>query len=170
MKTVTFMLVGLLIVGLVSGVGSASSTQYGAFGAAAISDQNLTLAAMLTFAIEDEYLARAEYEKVMEKFGVRKPFSNIIKAEEQHIAWLKPLIEKYKVVTPVDRGLEMAQVPDTFSEALKIGVDAEVANIAMYERFLKQELPEDVKVVFEHLLAASKNHLTAFQRNPGNNR
>jgi Uncharacterized protein domain (DUF2202). len=34
----------------------------------------------------------------------------------------------------------------------------------MYENFLKEDLDEDVKLVFERLLNASKNHLQAFER------
>ena len=108
----------------------------------------------------------------MAKFGERRPFSNIVKAEEQHIVWLVPLFEKYGVTLPPDRGQELAQVPETFSAALLAGVDAEIANIDMYQRFLSRELPSDVRAVFEHLLTGSRNHLAAFQggRGGGNNR
>jgi len=150
-----------------AGLGSplcAGDDTYGAAGAAKLSDQALTLEKMLVFAIQDEYLARGEYQKVIEKFGNRRPFSNIIKAEERHISWLKPLFTKYNVSLPPDRGLELAEVPATFSEALQIGIKAEVENIAMYERFLKTNLPDDVREVFSRLLAGSKNHLDAFKR------
>ncbi len=148
----------------------AADEPYGASGASKIPDGELTLAGMLTFAIQDEYLARGEYQKVMANFGTRRPFSNIIQAEERHIAWLKPLFAKHGVALPLDRGLELAKVPETFVEALKIGVDAEIANIAMYERFLKKDLPEDVRAVFNHLLLGSRNHLAAFQRGGGRQR
>ena len=150
---------------------AAASPAYGAAGAAAVADSELTLGAMLTFALQDEYLARGEYQKIMAKFGERRPFSNIVKAEEQHIAWLVPLFEKYGVTLPPDRGQELAQVPETFSAALLAGVDAEIANIDMYQRFLSRELPSDVRAVFEHLLTGSRNHLAAFQggRGGGNN-
>ena len=151
---------------------AAASPAYGAAGAAAAADSELTLSAMLTFALQDEYLARGEYQKIMAKFGERRPFSNIVKAEEQHVASLVPLFQKYGVALPTDRGLELAQVPETFSAALSAGVDAEIANIDMYQRFLARELPSDVRTVFDHLLAGSRNHLAAFQggRGGGNNR
>jgi hypothetical protein len=47
---------------------------------------------------------------------------------------------------------------------LKAGVQAEIDNIAMYDSFLQQTLPEDVKLVFVELRDASKNHLASFQR------
>ena len=153
----------ILCIGLAVPVSAADDT-YGAAGASKLTDESLTREKMLVFAIQDEYLARGEYQKVIEKFGNRRPFSNIIKAEERHISWLKPLFTNYNVALPPDRGLELAKVPATFTEALQIGVYAEVANIAMYERFLKKDLPEDIRDVFSRLLAGSKNHLDAFKR------
>jgi hypothetical protein len=35
----------------------------------------------------------------------------------------------------------------------------------MYESFLEQDLPEDVRSVFEKLKAGSESHLLAFQKN-----
>ena len=172
-KTWLIALLGLLLVTSAFAPGlAAASPAYGAGGVAGVADADLTLGAMLTFALQDEYLARGEYQKTMEKFGERRPFSNIVKAEEQHIAWLVPLFQKYGAVLPPDRGLELAIVPETFAAALQTGVDAEIANIKMYERFLSRELPDDVRTVFEHLLAGSRNHLAAFQggRGGGKNR
>ena len=166
-------LLGLLVVSSAFAPGlAAASPSYGAAGAAAAADSDLTLGAMLTFALQDEYLARGEYQKTMDKFGQLRPFANIVKAEAQHISWLIPLFEKYRVALPQDRGLELAQMPETFAEALQTGVDAEIANIDMYERFLSRELPDDVRAVFEHLHTGSRNHLAAFQggRGGGQNR
>ncbi len=167
-KNTSLLAVGMLIlcIGLVSPVKATDDT-YGAAAASKLTDELLTLEKMLVIAIQDEYLARGEYQKVIEKFGNRKPFSNIIKAEERHISWLKPLFTKYSAALPPDRGLELAKVPATFTEALQIGVEAEVVNIAMYERFLKKNLPEDIRDIFGRLLAASKNHLDAFKRGEG---
>jgi len=166
-------ILGLLVVTSAFAPGFVSASPgYGAASALFVPESDLTLGAMLTFALQDEYLARGEYQKAIAKFGQRRPFSNIVKAEEQHIAWLVPLFQKYGVALPPDRSLELAQVPDTFEAALQTGVDAEIANIDMYERFLARELPSDVRVVFEHLFTGSRNHLAAFQggRGSGNNR
>lgn len=152
-----------LCIGFVSPVMAEDET-YGAAGVTQLTDEELTLEKMLNFAIQDEYLARGEYQKIIEKFGNNRPFSNIIKAEERHIAWLVPLFNKFNIVLPPDRGPELATIPATFAEALKIGEAAEVANIAMYKRFLKQDIPEDVRNVFSYLLNGSENHLAAFTR------
>ena len=143
----------------------AENENYGAAAVTQLSDEQLTLEKMLTFALQDEYLARGEYQKIIETFGNQRPFANIIRAEERHIAWLKPLFKKFAIALPPDRGLELATIPATFTQALQLGAAAEVANIAMYKRFLKQDLPEEVSVIFNYLLSGSEKHLAAFTRN-----
>ena len=86
--------------------------------------------------------------------------------KKPHIAELKALYEVYGYDLPEDNASEYAVLPDSIDEALAIGVTAEENNIAMYEMFLKQDLPEDIKAVFIELRDASENHLAAFQKGP----
>ena len=51
-----------------------SLSGYGSAGA--LEDENMTLADMLTYAIQDEYLARAEYELIISEYGNVRPFTN----------------------------------------------------------------------------------------------
>ncbi len=135
------------------------------FGAkSALTKEDLSIEQMLRYAIEDEYLARQEYESIMEEFGEQKPFSNIIKAEENHIAWLKGIYDDYGYEIPEDKAIDYIVLPDSIEQALELGVQAEIDNIAMYEKFLEQELPEDITDVFVELRDASKNHLEAFKK------
>ena len=134
------------------------------FGAkAALKTNSLTLSEMLTYAIQDEYLARAEYAQIIEKHGSIRPFSNIIIAEEKHISYLIPLFERYGYDVPEDIADEYVIIPQDIKTSLDLGVNAEIENIAMYESFLKKDLPEDVRDIFERLKAASENHLRAFR-------
>ena len=128
------------------------TTGFGANGAK--EDNDLSKEKMLTYAIEDEFLARKEYEVIMSKYGEQKPFSNIIKAEEKHISDLTELFSKYNI-----------PIPESLNEAYKVGVKAEIDNIDMYEEFLKQDIPQDIKDTFIALRDASKNHLSAFDKN-----
>ncbi len=138
-----------------------SASGYGSAGAT--SDASLSLADMLTYAIQDEYAARAEYETILGDYGSVRPFSNILRAEETHIDALLPLFAEYGVTAPADDGAEHTVLPDNLTSAYQTGVNAEVTNIAMYELFLEQNLPADVRAVFESLMHASENHLRAFQ-------
>lgn len=134
------------------------------FGSAAAKlDTSYTLQEMLTYAIQDEYAAQAEYAAIMNKYGTSRPFSNIIRSEATHISLLEPLFEKYKYDIPKNEAAAHVVVPSSLTEAYKIGVDAEIKNIAMYEKFLKEDIPEDVKTVFTQLMDASKNHRKAFE-------
>lgn len=137
------------------------------FGAAALSEgKTYTVEEMLTYAIQDEFLAQAEYKVIMDAYGVQRPFVNIMKAEGVHVQRLLPLFTAYSVPVPQDTALEHTVKPESLQAAYEAGVTAEVHNIAMYETFLKQDnLPDDVRGVFEALMRASQSHLRAFEQN-----
>ncbi len=143
----------------------AASHQPIAYGADSLTDKQVyTIEEMLRYAIEDEYLARAEYLEIMEQFGEVRPFTNIAKAEQTHISMLEPLFAAYNIALPENDAKQHLSIADSLETAYKLGVEAEIKNIDMYERFLSQELPDDVRAVFEYLVRASNNHLNAFQR------
>jgi hypothetical protein len=160
-KRAMAVLIGLLVMG-----GTAAFAEAPGFGAkGAEVDSELTLIEMLTYAIQDEYLARAEYELIMSKYGTIRPFSNIIKAEERHIEWVKELLESHGYEIPADTAADHVVLPPDLKSSIETGVQAEIDNIAMYEKFLAKELPEDVREVFEELKRGSENHLRAFRNN-----
>jgi hypothetical protein len=118
-------------------------------------------------AINDEYKALSTYEAVIAKFGTIRPFSMIKGAEQQHIALLKALYDKYDLVVPENTWPSKVSAPATLQEACQIGVDAEIANAALYKEDLLPAVKEyeDITVVFENLMDASKlKHLPAFDR------
>lgn len=123
-----------------------------------------TLDEMLQYAIEDEYMARAEYKYVIAAFGNQNPFTNIVNAEETHINSLQGLYNTRNMTVPADNSSQYLVKPATFKDSLSLGVEAEIANINMYKNFLDTpNLPDDVKIVFSQLKAGSENHLNAFQ-------
>jgi len=164
MKTnMKIMVIALVMMSIMTSSFTFADTE--GFGAAgATLDSSYTLEEMLIYAIQDEYLARAEYEAIMDAFDVTRPFSNIMKSEETHITLLEPLFEAYGYEMPADTSGIYTHLPSTLNETYAIGVAAEISNIAMYEKFLSGELPDDVRDVFERLMNASKNHLKAFER------
>lgn len=158
-----FLLGVLLGVFLMGNTVLAADAGYGAKGA--INSTQPTVEEMLQFAIQDEYLAKAQYSLVMDTFGELRPFSNIVQSEAQHIALLRPLFTDRGWNVPEDESRPHLVTPQNFTEALKLAEQAEVDNIAMYEHFLNQKnIPDDLKSVFERLLAASRRHLNAFRR------
>lgn len=158
------LLAGVMVVSMIFASSESLAAKATTGATAALKDTSYTLEEMLVYAVEDEYLAQAEYAAIIEKFGTQKPYSNIIKAEATHIKLLLPLLEANKVTVPKKDWNALIVVPKTITESHKAAVTAEKNNIAMYEKFLKQDLPADVKDVFERLLNASKKHLISFQR------
>ena len=128
-------------------------------------DIEYSLEEMLIYAIQDEYLAKAEYELIISEYGEVRPFIHIVEAEQTHIDLLVPLFEAYGYDLPENNASELVVLPDSITSAIATGVEAEEANIAMYQVFLAQDnLPEDVREVFEYLLNASQHHLAAFSK------
>lgn len=120
---------------------------------------------MLTYSLYDEYLAEATYLGIIDTFGDVKPFTRIVLAEQKHIELLLPLFETHGVLVPENDAYAYVVVPESVSSALATGVEAEKANIAIYQTFLAQDnLPDDVRLVFEQLMHASENHLRAFSK------
>ncbi|SEN93173.1 Rubrerythrin [Mesobacillus persicus] len=135
---------------------------YGAQGA--LNATTLTLPQMLTYAIQDEYLAQARYDNVLKTFGPVPTFAQIKQAELRHINALLPLFERYQVPLPENQSQSFVKTPANVKAAYAAGVQGEIDNIAMYEKFLANEIPNDVRMVFTQLRNASQNHLSAFER------
>lgn len=149
---------------VVSAQVSVPETTAGFGSAGAFSDEDAGIEQMLVYAIQDEYVARSEYEYLIDELGAGAPFTNIIKAEETHITLLIPLFETYGLEVPEDTSAEHLIPATNITEALEAGVLAEINNIAMYNQFLEQELPDDIMEAFTSLRDASEKHLDAFQR------
>lgn len=68
----------------------------------------------------------------MDTFGVQRPFSNIIKAEDTHISELQPLFTQYDVPLPADSASDYVVIPGTLQDAYKAGEEAEINNIGQF--------------------------------------
>lgn len=118
-------------------------------------------------AIEDEYKALTVYQKVTDTLGMVRPFSMIMGAEEQHIASLKAIFDKYGLEVPKNNWAGKITVPNTLKEACQVGVQAEIANAALYKEKLLPAVKnyEDITLVFTSLMKASEEkHLSAFEK------
>ena len=120
----------------------------------------------LAAAIQDEYHAEAVYQRVLLDFGTVNPFANIIRAEQMHAASLAGLFRSRSLDVPASEW-NVDNVPRFASvrEACAAAAQAEIDNVAVYDRYLGQDLPADVYQVFTNNRAASRNnHLPAFNR------
>lgn len=135
---------------------------YGAIGA--LEDEDLSIADMLWYAVQDEYLALNEYIKIMEIFGEQKPYTNISNSERTHLSFLEEVYDSYNLEFPEDSSQQHLVIPSSLLEAAKTGVQAEIDNIEMYDKFLSYDLPENIQTVFLALKAGSESHLLAFEK------
>lgn len=135
---------------------------YGAKGA--LNAASLSLPQMLTYALQDEYLAQSRYNNIIETFGNIRTFIQIREAEMNHITALLPLFERYQVPLPNAISQSFVTTPENLKAAYAAGVQGEIENISMYEKFLSLNIPNDVRIVFSQLRNASLNHLAAFEK------
>ncbi len=117
-------------------------------------------------ALDDERKAIATYQGVIARFGPVRPFVNIVEAERRHAAALIVLFERYHLPVPENAWHgALIEIPNNLQEACRRGVEAEVQNIAMYDRLLDATPEPDVRRVLLNLQSASRDrHLPAFQR------
>lgn len=116
-------------------------------------------------ALDDEYRAFATYGQVISDFGPVRPFINIRESEGRHIAALKRLFHRYGVPVPENSWMGRAARYGSIEEACRAGVEAEIANAALYERLLASTRRPDILRVYRALQDASQQrHLRAFRR------
>ena len=127
--------------------------------------ENIDLEAVLLEALDDERKAEATYAAVIRKFGEVRPFINIIAAERRHSAAIERQMARLGFAIPANpregKGVALA----TLAEACSMAVEAEIENIALYDRLLPAIADDVVRQVLQNLQDASRdNHLPAFRR------
>jgi hypothetical protein len=119
----------------------------------------------LNSAIQDEYKARATYNKILDTFGEVMPFAHIVNAEGRHVEALAYLHTRYGVTIPEDTWADKIPTYATLKEAAEASVQAEVDNGALYDGLMKGVTNVEVTNVFKALqFATMEHHLPAFQR------
>lgn len=138
-----------------------------AYGAGGTNLDARTQSAMID-AINDEYHARAFYSAVIDKFGSVRPFSNIVQAENRHVQLWQSLFAQYGIPVPEDTFAGNVEIPDTLQAACQMGVEAEIADYQMYDRFLSFVQEPNLRAAFTQLSYVSQNnHQPAFERCAG---
>lgn len=128
-------------------------------------DATVEVLAAMAAAIQDEYHAENIYQGVLTDFGNVFPFSRIVNAEQRHSAAIARLYQNRNIDVPASEW-NLDNVPrfDSIQEACAAAAQAELDNIALYDRYLASALPADVRNVFTNNRAASlENHLLAFE-------
>jgi hypothetical protein len=114
-------------------------------------------------AIDEEYNALGLYISVLNSQGDVYPFNVIASSEQQHINVLERQAIKYGINF---QSSTTNQYPTftTLADACQAGVDAEIADAALYDELLPAVNHADLTQVFTNLRNASlNNHLPAFE-------
>jgi hypothetical protein len=115
--------------------------------------------------LADELNAYAIYGSVIDQFGSVRPFSNIQRAEAQHIAAWEFLFDRYGIPMPAADKVEVPEFA-SLTDACQAAVDAEIANRDLYDKLLSAfgDYPDMTQVATQLRTATNEKHLPAFQR------
>jgi len=173
------LVLGGLLIGTLTGAGAASAAELdrrggpsgrttapaaGTYWGTAAAPLDAAEVTALTEAINEEYGALNTYQAAVEQFGNVYPFSQIARSEQQHVNALARLFTKYGLAVPANPGLASTPSWNTVADACQTGVDAEIADAALYDELKPAVDNADILQVFANLQAASLNsHLPAFE-------
>jgi len=164
---VSLVILSLVVVGVAAlGAGGRRQSAWSAGATALPADVALAVLEALV-GPEGEYAAYATYAAIIEEYGSVQPYANIMDAEARHIAALQKLLDRYGIQYPtVNPYLGQVAAPANLAEAAQAGIDAEKANVELYEQQMAAVAAyPDIARVFTNLQAASQNsHLPAFER------
>ena len=118
----------------------------------------------LNQAILEEYGALNLYNSAIAQLGNVYPFSQIVRAEQQHINALTRQATKYGISVPANPGLTTPTTFANLAAACQAGTAAEIADAALYDQLNPAVTHTDILQVFNNLQSASLNsHLPMFQ-------
>lgn len=136
-------------------------------------------AAGLLFMREEEKLARDVYNQLYSLWG-QPVFQNIASSEQTHMDQVKLLMDRYALADPAlapgqftDPNLQalydqlIAQGSLSLEDALNVGILIEQTDIKDLQTRLAQTDNADVQLVYNNLMNASNNHLSAFTNGGG---
>jgi hypothetical protein len=113
----------------------------------------------------DEYHAYAVYEAVMAQFGTYAPFTNIQRAELQHINTWTFMFERYSLDMPDAPVFDLPEFA-TLADACQAAADAEIANFDLYDNMLETfvNYPDLTQIATSLRNASEFSHLPAFEQ------
>jgi len=118
----------------------------------------------LELALDDEYHALAVYQSVIADFGEVEPFVEIAQSEQHHIDALLNQFDKHGLAIPENPWLGNIPGFESVQAACQVGVEAEIANVTLYEQLFSMTDDPTLIQVFTNLSRASQeSHLPEFQ-------
>lgn len=118
---------------------------------------------LITDGLLDEYNAYNAYQLLINQFGAVRPFTNIQRAEAQHIAAWKVIFTRYGIAIPEQPALGQPASYQAVTDACKVAAELEQANIGLYDDMLAAftAYPDITRVITELRSASLNSHLPA---------
>jgi hypothetical protein len=118
----------------------------------------------LKLALNDEYHALAVYKSVIAKFGEVDPFIEIAASEQRHVDALVNQFYKHGLSVPENTWIGNVSPYESIQQACQAGVEAEIANVDLYDQLFSMTDDPSLTRVFGNLSKASMNsHLPQFE-------
>lgn len=168
--------VGISQAGASSASGPAAPATVGATSSPAASVPD-GVKADLAFNRDEERMARDLYQLLATQHTSATVFANIAKSEQRHYDAIGTLLTRYGLPDPAAgksagqyANADLQKLYDGWKErglqsqasAYQVGIELEKRDIADLERMMTQTTKADITRVYSRLLAASRQHLSAF--------
>ena len=116
-------------------------------------------------ALYDEFAARSFDARVVEAFGARAPFADLIRSDAQRIEALSALCQRFGIPRPIDPFAQETMLAPGWLANCERAVAGRAANVRLYQTLLAQVAEPEVRGVFLSLQAGSlERDLPALQR------
>ncbi|MFC1997015.1 DUF2202 domain-containing protein [Chloroflexota bacterium] len=100
----------------------------------------------------------------MDTFGQVEPFVDIVVSEKRHIDALSNQFIKHNLQVPENPWIDNNPSFDNLQQACQVGVEAEIANVDLYDQLFSITDDSSLTRVFTNLSKASlNNHLPQFE-------
>lgn len=118
----------------------------------------------LRIALYNAYAARSFHARVVDAFGTRPPFTEMVKAEERTVAALSTLCQRFGIPRPLDAFPMHTQPSASWLTNCQRGLSGEMANIRLYTELLTQVREPEAQKLFTRLQSdARERHLPVFR-------
>lgn len=118
----------------------------------------------LRIALYNAYAARSFYARVIEAFGPRPPFADLVKAEEQEVTALSALCQRFGIPRPLDAFPSQTRPASGWLANCQRGLAGEVASLRLYGELLGAVREPETRRLFLQLQTdALEHHLPALQ-------
>lgn len=122
-----------------------------------------TLEKILVQVMEEESMTKGVYTAMVEKFGDQKPYSNLVRASERQVSKLEDILEQYDISWE-NKDNSSVLVPATLEEGYQTSLEAAKSRVALYDKFLKEDITEDIESSLTRLKAVAQRQVEAFER------